>query len=292
MINRKIVLFVAYISVFLSIRPQTTYLFSHGLGGTFEHAFAYAKSYKINGKTYHNKSYFFYQPFFSFNYPNVANTVDTSSSFPGVNRNKTSLAQDNEIACLKTDYEKAIEENMRDRSVTHHNMVLFGISCGASAIINFVGLHNPQHVKALVLESPFDSVATIIDYKLNWLPHFCGEYIIGSIFKKYNQNGVHPINLVDKIDKDMKILIICSKQDKLIPWYSSASLYQKLRISGYKHVYIYIADHGEHANIINNKDGQTYRDVVHAFYRTYNLPYDPQFAENGQKQLDLCQPTL
>ena len=290
MINRKIVLFVAYISIFLPIRAQTIYLFSHGLADTHKQAFAYAKTYKNNGEIHHNNHYFFYRPFFSFNYP------DVTDGFHRVNCNETSMAQDNEIARLKSAYEKTIQ-TMRDRGVTHYEMVLFGLSRGASSIINFVGLYNPQHIKALVLESPFDSVATIIDsmmqkFKLDWLPHSYGEYLMESIFRRYKRDGICPINLVDKINKDMPILIICSKQDQLVPWHSSVSLYRKLCESGYKHVYIYIANHGEHANIISDKDGQTYQDVVHAFYRTYGLPHDPQLAKNGQKRLDLCRPTL
>ena len=290
MINRKTTLFVAYISIFLPLRPQTIYLFSHGLADTSKQAFAYAKTYKNNGEIHHNNHYFFYRPFFSFNYP------DATEGFHRVNRYETSMAQDNEIARLKAAYEKTIE-SMHDRGITHYEMVLFGISRGASSIINFVGLHNPQHIKALVLESPFDSVATIIDsmmqtFNMDWLPHSYGEYLMERIFRRYKRDGIRPINLVDRINGDMPILIICSKQDQLVPWHSSVRLYQKLCKSGHKHVYIYIANHGKHAKIIRDKDSKTYQDVVHAFYRTYGLPHDLQLAENGQKLLDLCQPTL
>jgi hypothetical protein len=43
-----------------------------------------------------------------------------------------------------------------------------------------------------------------------------------------------------------------------------------------------IVDHGAHAKILVDKDGPRVRNAIHAFYKEYNLPYNQEWATQGQ----------
>ncbi len=96
----------------------------------------------------------------------------------------------------------------------------------------------------------------------------------------------------ENISKDIPILIICSKEDQLVPLSSSINVYKKLIASGHKHTYIFVTDYGRHAKILRGADGEKYQYVVNAFYKKYNLPYCSTSAAKGEDLLALCQPTF
>jgi len=278
----KIVFFFLFSSIF-NIHAQVWYLFSHGLANTYKQAYRYAKTYKIGKNTYHNRRYLIDRPFATFNYP------DAYEGLLRVNRKETSLAQDNEIDCLKLAFEKTVQ-SAKEKGTDNNEIVIFGLSRGASAALNFMALYNPPQVKALVLESPFDAVCSIIDNKrkqlhLEWLSHDTCECIMEKIFLRYSRNGIRPIDVVSGIRKDLPILIICSKEDPLVPCRSSIQLYQKLKKSGHSSVHLFIADYGKHFRILWKQDGDNYQAAVHAFYEKYGLPHDVELALQGRKYL-------
>lgn len=268
--------------IITTTQSQTWYLFSHGLGDTFKKAYKYAKTYTIGDKTFQHTRYIIDRPFVSFNYS------DALEGFPHINTKKTSFAQNNEINQLKTAFEKTIQ--YAQTKTSKNEVILVGLSRGASAALNLMALYTLPEVKALVLESPFDSVASIIDNKrkqlhLEWLSHNTGELIMENIFRQYKRNDRAPIDLVSRIRKDLPILIICSKEDQLVPCQSSVKLYKKLKESGHYFTHLFVADHGKHSQIWSDKDGETYQAVVHAFYKKYNLPHDTKIALQGIKYL-------
>ena len=136
----------------------------------------------------------------------------------------------------------------------------------------------------MILESPFDHFNSVAEnlanmFKVGWIPystsltHKSCEFI----FKNYNMNGLQPIDMVSKIyNKKLPILIICSKEDKLIPWQSTVRLYEKFIPEGFINCHLLITDHGNHANILWGKSGQKYYEKVHSFYKDNNLPYCKQ----------------
>ena len=259
----KLTLFFLCSSIF-NIHAQVWYLFSHGLAGTYKQAYKYAKTYKIGKKTYHNTRYLINRPFITFNYP------DAYEGFLHINRKETSFAQDNEIYRLKLAFEKTVQY-AKKKGTDKKKIVIFGLSRGASVALNFMALYNPPEVKALVLESPFDAVSTIIDNQrkqlhLEWLSHDTGEYIMESIFRRYDRNGIRPIDMVSSIRKDLPVLIICSKEDSFTPWHSSMQLYQKFKEFGHSSVHLFVVDHGKHSRILGDQDGNTYQKIVHTFY--------------------------
>ena len=144
---RKGIVFFSFIVTSISIvngenTPTIHYLFSHGLADSHKQAFRYAESPQ------NQKPYIIKHPIVTFDYP------DVSTSIFRINRFKTSLAQNNEIACLAYHY---------FNQISHAQSILVGVSRGASALVNFMGLYNPDTVCALILESPFDAVESIVN---------------------------------------------------------------------------------------------------------------------------------
>ncbi len=257
---------------------QVNYLFSHGIADSRKQALWYLES--VDSR----KPYIVKHPLISFNYP------DAYDGLFKINRLQSSLAQDNEVSKLAQIFFASINELEK--------AVLVGVSRGASALVNFEALYGPENVAALVLESPFDCVDSILTElintaKLSWIPGIKknGLGIMSFIFCKYKPNGMRPIDLCERIKKDLPILIICSTQDALVPVWSSINLYLALRESGHSHAYILVLPRGNHAKLINDRlHGPLYQQVTHAFYQKFDLPHDPHLANLGAPLLANCQP--
>lgn len=257
-----------------STDSDLVYLFSHGLADSHKQAYRYkdlTKNQKIE----------------TFDYP------DVNHGILRVNRLQSSLAQENEIERLSQAFNETIVK--KDK-----NGVLIGVSRGASTIVNFMGLYNPDRIVAVILESPFDCVDSIAmsvchESKLSWIPGIkkCGCSLMSFIFCKYKPDGIRPIDCAARIRKDLPILIIVSAKDGLVPVWSSINLYNELRNTGHENTFIVIFAEGKHAKLINNpKNGTPYRQVVHAFYQRFNLPHDPVLAQLGAPLLQPPEHTM
>jgi hypothetical protein len=263
--------------------PTTVTLFSHGIADTWKQVNWYIKSYLKHDVRHYNDRVTIHTPFISFNYP------DATNRFHRVNYNETSFGGKNEIRRLYKAYQKTNER------FGQCDIILYGLSRGASNIVILAGTHQLDNVKALILESPYLTMAEVIAHMmtrrgLDWLPLSYGETIAEYTFRKYTRHGNSPDNCLKNIPQEMPIFIICSKEDHLVPASSSINLYKKLIESGHQHTYIFIADHGRHAAILKGPDGEKYEWIINAFYKKYNLPYCASSAEKGNNLLDLCQP--
>ena len=216
------------------------------------------------------------QPLYTFNYPDAQN---------GFDRTQTSLGQDNEIRILANAYEK-IKEN---------KVILMGMSRGATAILTFLGTRNPESVCAAIIESPFDSVLSMLDTH-------CGAFWLGFVptilyttpnlfFGKFDRFGICPIKVISKINTTIPILIIASCKDTYVPVANSAAIYNKFYECGFTHVYFLLLDEGQHGYLLEDENEHIYLNTVHAFYKKYNLPYHAACAQQGQELLAQCQPT-
>jgi Prolyl oligopeptidase family len=268
------------------LSKKTVTLFSHGIAATKTQVHKYAKSYKKDDLIIHNDRYLIHTPFVSFNYP------DATDKFYRVNYHETSFGQKNEIGRLNKTYELALKHYDN-----HCDIILWGLSRGASNLLIFAGLYQPDKVKALILESPYYTMSEVIENiminnKLGWLPLSYGETVAEFIFKKYNRYGHSPANCIENIPKDLPIFIICSKEDHLVPYSSSMNVYKKLIAFGHKDTYIFIINQGKHANILHGPEGEKYQWVINAFYKKYNLPHCPMSAEKGESFLAFCQPHI
>jgi len=199
----------------------------------------------------------------------------------------TCLGQEDDIAAFKKGYEQIDDD-----------VIVFGISRGAATASNFMALHQPTRIKGAVLESPFDHAEKGIEGFING----CGfkrwpktKNFFNWLFHKvarYNKNGLHPKDVVEKISKDIPIIFVCSKKDGMIPYQSTINLYKQLIKSGHTYVHLLVLESGNHGFLIWGPDGDKYQNVIHAFYRRYNLPHNEQFATEGQALFEKCQPTL
>lgn len=268
-----------------SISP--IYLFSHGLAGSKNQAYLYTRTTKKNGEITTNKRYILDEPLVTFDYK------DTTNRFWKVRRSVTTLGQESEIAELQNQYETIVEKSQSEEP----HIVIFGISRGASAVVNFLGTAERPAIKAAIVESPFDSFLTVQRHLakrlfLHWIPGIQAicRGITKMVFPKYASNGLHPIDAVKNIRKDLPILFICSKQDELVHYLCTVNLYHELRKAGHEHAYILILNHGAHGQLLHKTVGSAYQNVVHAFYQKYDLPHDETLARYGKSKLAKCQP--
>jgi hypothetical protein len=253
----------------LANNTQFTYVFAHGI---------WATQYQVNHYRTHN---ILFEPFVSFDFPEVTTDI--------LNYKEMSLGQDNEVACLHEVCEQT-HKNSKTSSGQAANLILMGVDRGASTIINYMGTRNPDFVAALILESPFDSVTSVLDYFLKhmgigWWRGATNAFqkITETICRKYRRNGLRPIDLIAKIaNKDLPILILCSRGDMIIPWKSSYALYEKAKNEGFTHVHFIAFEYGGHVSLLDQQLSRTsYHNTVHAFYKLYDLPHDPESALKG-----------
>jgi len=271
-------------------QPHIECIFSHGIADTGAQVQKYIQ-YPGN-RHYTNQFYTIEAPVWTFNYP------DATRRFWRVNFWQTSFGQYNEMEKLR--------KTLQDRRVFYCgtsvpiNFVLYGVSRGASALINLVGTiykHNKTgcaDIRALVLESPFDhvrSVACAVTHKLylSRFPYMSSvvHFAMSALFRLYREKGVSPLYSAKTIPHEIPILIICSKEDTLVPWDSSYRLYEILRKVGHKNTHILIMDTGKHADL----SCEIYHETVHAFYKHYGLPHNSPAALRGKQRFLLCQPT-
>lgn len=261
-----------------------TYLFSHGFGDSELQAYRYTKEYKsLLGKTKCNSYYIIDENLKVFNYPDVIGLlakVPLLAKIPLIN--KTSLGQQSEVDSLKKAYDE-IEDN---------EIILVGVSRGASVAASFMGTCDTKKIKAVVLISPFDHMKSVIRH------HFFSKFI-SKVFhcsdeKKYellqkifnfNKNGIHPIDCVENIDKNVPVLFVCTKQDGTVPFESTVYLYQKLIDSNHSKAHLLILETGKHAQLLKSPEAEKFQNVTHAFYKTYGLPCNQDFAEKGAQYL-------
>ncbi len=251
---------------------KTAYLFSHGLGGCKRQAHPYTRYQIID------------DPYFSFNYLDALHEDQSYATF----------GQEDDIACIRGAYNSICNTVSETNKM---NIVLVGVSRGASTVLTFTAKHKPSCVKALIVESPFDSIDTVLELKVkHWrltsVPFVktISRKTFSKIFPKYKHNGIKPINVVADIPKDLPILIVCSKKDALVPWYSSARLYVKLLETEHPNVHLLVLDRGKHATMIFEDEGEIYQTVTHAFYKHYGLAHDDEMAQKGLNRFIMCQP--
>jgi pimeloyl-ACP methyl ester carboxylesterase len=260
------------------------YLFAHGLAATGNQVhLLYTKNHEVNGETHchhhwliDNEKY----EVLSFNFPDALNDKG------GLNfhRHLVNLGQELDLAAFHETYTNISSER---------DVVLLGLSRGAVTIINYAAHHDLPNVKAIILESPFETLLSIIKgiLKRSYLPfnQYTGGivlYLFTRYFPATDVNGICARTSIEFFPLDIPVLLIHSKKDKVVPIESSRKLYKALVERGHADVYLLELEHGSHGKLMKGASAQTYQDVVHAFYKKYNLPYNAQFAERGTPILE------
>lgn len=256
-----------------------SYLFAHGLGATQAQAHALLPT--------NNHYWILNKPLALFDFP------DARPNPLEYNREFVNLGQQLDIDRLRFAFCKTQQE------LPSHEFVLAGISRGAVTIMNYMGIHADPCVKALVLESPFDTFKNVVEHLLKrfhvgWLP-FSKKIALKYVkktFPNFDVQGLFPKKTISSIPAHLPIILIHSLKDKTIPVKSAYKLYLKLVTSGHQHVYLLVLPHGEHGKLLQGPSGELYQNTVHAFYKQYNLPHEAEFALRGHDTLKLCQPSL
>ncbi len=191
------------------------------------------------------------------------------------NKKEVNLAQEKDMERLHYAYQETVKQ------LPNHNLVMAGISRGAATTLNYVALYQPN-VKAIVVESPFDTLSSVVKhlltrYHVSWVPFSkrIGYKVCASQFPLVNPQGVFPINVVEKIPTDMPIMLIHSKKDRTVPINSSRRLYIKLKETGHENIYLVELQSGNHGKLIFGQDADFYNYAVHAFYKKYDLTHNP-----------------
>lgn len=252
-----------------------TYIFSHGSFDTGKQAETYMKEYEVMpGQKQVNKFYLMEGQVKSFNFPDANMLCRFLPYFWN-----TCLGQEKELAELKKAFDQVKE--------TENEIVLVGLSRGASAIINLftmLSLSDIKKIKALVLISPFAHAYDVFDRNII-LKLF---YFFLKLISCFKEDGLHPIDCVQKISSAIPVIFACSKVDKTVPCASTIRLHQKLVDSGHKDAYLVSLDSGSHAKFFKCEDAQRFRDIIHAFYKKYGMACNINFAFNGEKELETC----
>lgn len=178
--------------------------------------------------------------------------------------------------------------------------ILFGLCRGGAAIINYMALHNPANIKALVLDevpaNMFEIVERIIFMDKN------GRRIPSTplqlerwfrwCFPVYPKNSKNTIDTIPGIkNKDLPIFLSYANKETTFHFPSSAwKNYIAFKKAGFKNVYLCQLQHyGQNAQ---GHDRQVYLESLHSFYKNFGLPYNPEYAILTDQQLEELQPSL
>lgn len=160
------------------------------------------------------------------------------------------------------------------------NVVLIGVSRGAATIINYMGIHQPSNINALVFESPFSAIDDVLKERYTWLPMRLKRLIFKYfVYPAFDFNGEQPTHFITKISKDIPVAFICIEDDAIVPCHSTVQLYEALKNAGHEKCHLFKLSAGIHARIV---DDINYRTFIHAFYAHYGLPHDTHLAQVGE----------
>ena len=266
-------------------------VFAHGLGADYQHGIHYSQDVVLPSvKQFEilddgSEHIWYENNLIVFNFPDTP--------LKPLGNKKTGIAQKSEMLQLEKAFELA-RKHARE-------LVPFGVSRGASAIINLVGKWAKENklcndIKALVLESPFahckDCVLHLAKKLNNWVSPSTIAWGAKWIYGEYCEKCNIPAEWARHIPTDMPILLVCCTKDDIVPASSTKKLYKVLKDSGHTNVYLFEAEHGTHANILGSSSGRDYVSVLNAFYKKYSISHNEECAEEGEALFEQCQPEI
>lgn len=158
-------------------------------------------------------------------------------------------------------------------------IILYGVSRGASAIINYLGnekIIKPTGIEAVILESPFVDLRSVVRTAISrfYLDKFpkgtaISYWLLRKIFPGHLHRGPHPIQYITKFPHTIPVLFIAGKSDQLICYRDSQRLATKLRASGHPKVTWVLLPDGNHGALLWGKSGEQYQAAVRTFYKQH-----------------------
>ncbi len=221
----------------------------------------------------------------------VENNFESNKSIVGYTFDLTqaNLGQKKDIKALHKTYKAHIKKYPKT------NIVLYGDSRGAATTFNFIAQHKPKQVKAAVLDGIFDTVPHCIKHFVysdkSEETEKTMHDLIAFFLRSYKKKGHFPIDYADKITDDIPLLFVTSLKDGLTAPQCAFNLYIKLKKRGFKKIHLLVLEKSLHPcyMIDDPQDKITYENVVHAFYKFYNLPHNSLKAKEGKNEFEKTQ---
>lgn len=206
-------------------------------------------------------------PCYSFDYPDTPRYLN--------------LGQDKDVACLRTAYDEITRKN------PDAGIVGIGDCRGSKALLEFA-TEQPDKLKALVLMAPFVSLQELARHIAdNYLKFPYSDKILHN-FMRYTLPSVNldQDNLAERLHliNHMPIFIAHRIGDSVISHRDIQLLVNRLQNSGNADVYLLeVTDtDSPHSRLSHIPEVQ---QALNAFYASYDLPHDPQLAQEGKELL-------
>ena len=148
-----------------------------------------------------------------------------------------------------------------------------------------------------------DTALNVLDhllarYFINWhaVTHAAYELVGRFWYTGHKTDGMHAIDAVKMINKELPILLVHALDDEFVSIYSSWALYYELLLGGHNPEKLFLLQltHGKHGkyNVSDEKSAHIFQAGTHAFYSLFHAPHDAKLAEEGEKYLAKSQPSL
>ncbi len=267
---KKAIILLLCMYVNVTMTQQIVTLFVHGIADSGKQALPFAQT--------PGKPYIVPGPLAAFDF-------DCSTKyFWRIHMPACSLGQENELEQLAREWQK-----LNEQFPLADGFILIGVSRGASTIINFLATHKPKKVKAVIVESPFDTIETVIKAKVErfGIPAAPLMYAAPLVFWQFDPQGICPIKVIDQVEQDIPMLFVTVEGDHIVPKLSATNLVNARKQLGHSNCYHLHLMQGIHGKIMQGPDAGIYQDVAHAFFAQHGLPHNAEYAERGHEQFSL-----
>jgi|SRR3989339_143392 len=265
------------------------------------------------------------EPYQTFNFPDTErprgislNTIIYYScnmiGRKNINRKKMFMGQGEDITTIKNQMEP------------QKSYVLYGLSRGGSAIINYMAEYNPKNIRALILDETPANMIDVMDNLKRPAKNMCGldnssdgardtkettsnkkkskkkrvkkplteakrEKSFRRVFPAYPKgarSGIENISFIE--NKNLPVFLVYTRIGSRYHFPSSAwRLYLAFKQAGFQHVYLCeLEEHSQHS--VGN-DRKLYIERLHSVYKKHNCLYNPQHAVLTSEELAALQPT-
>jgi pimeloyl-ACP methyl ester carboxylesterase len=203
-----------------------------------------------------------------------------------------SLGQDNELEHMYHEWQK-----LNERFPQADGFILIGVSRGASIIINFLARYKPENIKAVVLESPFDTIENVVDYRAQrygikdfvqtWIPDIVKTYtpewvalknLAPLMFWQFSHDGIQPGKVIHEITQDIPMLFVTVENDHSVPVSSTHNLMQARFANGHKNMHHLHLMQGRHGKLLKGPEAERYQQALHSFFAQYDLPHNAELV--------------
>lgn len=177
------------------------------------------------------------------------------------------------------------EQTLKDQITDDDSYILFGFSRGGTAVINYLAHNDADNIKAVILNAtPADTIQAIDDFQKSigytFAPNRLDqERIFNTLFPAYPVGSPAIKDIVSHIkDKNLPILIVHSKTDKVVNVTAAWQLYIACKQAGFHNVYLCELESGEHKAYPQSPDKLHFLQSIHSFYKKYHFDYNTQYA--------------